>query len=273
MKITTYLSLSLLFTASCFSVFGQCADPTNVHSFNYNGTNYDLVRENVSWADAAACAVNQGGHLAEINDANENVALFAELITNAGITFSNTVAPDGGGGSYIWLGGNDLATEGTWIWDGDNTGASVQFWQGTASGSPVGGLYSNWGNEPDDFGGQDGLGLSLNGWPLGSSGEWNDVDETNQLYFLIEYPASSDVNELEKNIEISPNPFDDKLRITTNDGIQEIIVSNSLGQEMKRMEAENSMAVEINTNDLTSDLYFVTLIFTDGSTVIQKLVK
>jgi hypothetical protein len=36
---------------------------------------------------------------------------------------------------------------------------------GALSGNPVGGLYNNWGNEPDDFGGgQDALGLSLNGW-------------------------------------------------------------------------------------------------------------
>ena len=38
---------------------------------------------------------------------------------------------------------------------------------GALSGNPVGGLYNNWGNEPDDFGGgQDALGLSLNGMAL-----------------------------------------------------------------------------------------------------------
>ena len=108
-------------------------------------------------------------------------------MSNANIEVDNTVAPDGGGGSYVWLGGNDLAEEGTWIWDGDNDGNGTQFWQGAADGAPVGGLYNNWGNEPDDWNGQDALGLSLNGWPLGVAGEWNDVDETNSLYFVIEY--------------------------------------------------------------------------------------
>ena len=62
----------------------------------------------------------------------------------AGIVSSNTIAPDGGGASYLWIGGNDITTEGKWVWDGDNTAPSTQFWQATASGSPAGGLYTNW---------------------------------------------------------------------------------------------------------------------------------
>ena len=45
--------------------------------------------------------------------------------------------------------------------------------------------------EPDNFNGsQDALALSINGWPFGTSGEWNDIDETNRLYFIIEYNGS-----------------------------------------------------------------------------------
>ena len=273
MKISTLLTFSILFSAPSFTSMAQCADPSNVHAFNYNGANYELVRENLTWEAAAACAVSQGGHLAEIDDANENIAIFAEITTNAGITFSNTVAPDGGGGSYVWIGGNDLATEGTWIWDGDNTGASVQFWQGTANGSPVGGLYNNWGNEPDDFGGQDGLGLSLDGWPLGTAGEWNDVDETNQLYFLIEYPSTAGVNELDYDLEIYPNPFDEVIRISANDQLQEVIFRNSLGQEVKRVQLDEVNSGDLSTADLESNLYLVEIFFVDGSSVVRKLMK
>ena len=29
--------------------------------------------------------------------------------------------------------------------------------------------------------------MSVDGWPLGSAGQWNDVDENNALYFVVEY--------------------------------------------------------------------------------------
>ncbi len=170
-----------------------CASSDNIYGFTYNGTNYEVVRENKTWEDAAACAAERGGFLAEINDADENAALFNELTNNASITNSNTTAADGGGASYVWIGGNDIATESAWIWDGNNDGATARFWQGAADGNPVDGLYNNWGNEPDDFGeGQDALGLALTEWPLGSgalgsAAQWNDVSHTNELYYIIEY--------------------------------------------------------------------------------------
>jgi len=102
-----------------------------------------------------------------------------------------------------------IATEGTWIWDGDSDGLNlVQFWQGNETGNPVGGVYNNWGtnngtqNEPDNFPfaatGQDGAAIALESWPagapanaaLGSAGQWNDVDDQNPLYYLIEYPVN-----------------------------------------------------------------------------------
>lgn len=198
MKILAIALLSL----STFTSVAQCADSANVYSFVYNGKNYNVVKENKTWDQAAACAVERGGYLAEINDANENAAIYNELTTNAGIVNSNTTAPDGGGGAYAWIGGNDISTEGDWYWDGDNDGSGTQFWQGTASGNPIGGLYSNWGNEPDNYNNQDALALSLNGWPLGSASEWNDVDDGNTLYFVIEYNAGVGLNELEKDNKV-----------------------------------------------------------------------
>ena len=149
------------------------------------GQGYEIVFANMSWANAADFAVSRGGFLAEINDQTEQEAIFDALMS-ASIDNSNTVAPDGGDGSYVWIGGNDLGREGTWIWDGNNDNDGIQFWMGDANGTAVDGLYNNWGNEPDDFQGQDGLGLALTNWPLGIAGEWNDVDHTNELYFVIE---------------------------------------------------------------------------------------
>jgi hypothetical protein len=181
-------SLVLLFAAN--NAYGQCASDANIYTFVHNSNAYEVVRENRSWVDAAACAVERGGKLAEINDMQEQDALFSELNANASIVVNDTVAPDGGGASYAWIGGNDLASEGVWIWDGINAGTGPQFWQGMFDGSVVGGLFNNWGNEPDNFGsGQDGLAIALTDWPLGVAGQWNDVAETNTLFYVIEYDS------------------------------------------------------------------------------------
>lgn len=159
---------------------------SSIVSFTYNETNYEIVLNNLSWIEATAFAVNRGGSLARVNDAEEQEALF-EALNDASIDTDNTEAPDGGAAAYVWIGGSDLVTEGNWIWDGDNDQVGDQFWQGLADGSPVGDLYTNWGIEPDDFGdGQDALGLALTDWPLGLAGQWNDIDHTNELYFVIE---------------------------------------------------------------------------------------
>ncbi len=197
------------FLICSYSVLGQCTDTSNIYSFVHDGKIYEVIKENKTWVDAAACAVERGGILTEINDTSEQNAIFTELNSNAGINVNNTVAPDGGGGSYVWIGGNDLSVEGNWVWDGDNDNNGTQFWMGTSTGNPVGGLYNNWGNEPDDFQGQDALGLSLNGWPFGVAGQWNDVDHINTLYFVVEHSAvlpiellSFTAHPLEKQIQL-----------------------------------------------------------------------
>lgn len=250
----------------------QCADTSNIYSFQYNGTTYEVVKENKTWVDAAACAVERGGILAEINDQMEQDAVYDEALNNAGVTASNTVAPDGGGASYLWIGGNDISTEGEWTWDGDNDGSGAQFWQGTSSGSPVGGLYNNWGNEPDDFGnGQDGLGLAITNWPLGVSGQWNDVNDGNNLYFIIEYSSSASVNELQGSV---PNVFlereDNMITIVSTEKatIIEITMIDAAG---KTIHASNSNQLDISTLPLGA--YFIHVSFQNGSMAILKIAK
>ncbi|MBC8754829.1 DUF5018 domain-containing protein [Kordia sp. YSTF-M3] len=191
--VTAEDSSSVNYTITVTVTQSTCADPSNIYTFTYNGKIYELVRENKNWAAAAACAAERGGYLAEINDAAENAAIFNELMNNAGIVLSNTVSNSGGAASYVFLGGNDIASEGVWVWNGNNDANTTQFWQGDASGTPVGGLYNNWGVEPDNFAGnQDALGIGLNVWPqpvggLGVAGEWNDIPASDSLYYLIEF--------------------------------------------------------------------------------------
>lgn len=163
-----------------------CIDNSKIHKFEFDGKNYEIVKSGKTWQEAAACAASKGGKLAEINSLEEQGAIYFN-ITDAGLDVTQTVAPDGGGASYVWLGGNDLDTEGTWIWDGDNDNTGDQFWQGKADGTAINDSYTNWGDEPDDFEGQDGLGLAITDWPLGLASQWNDVKVTNELFFVIEF--------------------------------------------------------------------------------------
>jgi hypothetical protein len=159
--------------------------------FTFNGHTYDVITSGMTWADASADAQNKSingepGYLARIDSVEENDEVFAQISINISPSdFENTLAPDGGGASYVWIGANDIQTEGKWIWV-DN---GAQFWQGNNTGSAVDALYNNWGNEPDDFNSQDAAGVALNDWPRGVAGQWNDVDTNNTLYYIIEYPT------------------------------------------------------------------------------------
>lgn len=160
-------------------ILGSCAPA---------GSRYEVVPEALTWSEAAAWAKAKGGYLAEIGSADELKTVRA-LVKEAGLDEGATVAPDGGSGSYLWLGGNDLSEEGQWVWDGDDDGVGTRFWQGTSDGSAVDGAFTAWGYEPDDYlENQDALALSLNGWPLGTAGQWNDVAADNKLFFVVEYP-------------------------------------------------------------------------------------
>jgi hypothetical protein len=262
---------------SNYLIFGQCANSSRIYSFIYDGKTYEVIKEKKTWVDAAACAVERGGILTEINNVEEQNAIYTELNTNANITlFDNTSAPDGGGGSYVWIGGNDLSVEGNWVWDGNNDSNSTQFWMGTSSGNSVGGLYSNWGNEPDDFNGQDALALSLNGWPLGSAGEWNDVSHTNTLFYVIEYStvlSTKDIN-FKNKIKLFPNPVADFLNLETKGiDLSEIVVFNSLGQKLMFFSLKDENSKQIDLSNLNSGIYFIKISSKNGESIIKKIIK
>ena len=228
------LFTSILLVSSTISRSQCSVDSVNIYSFTTNGIKYEIVKEKLNWVDAAACAVSRGGMLAEINSKAEEDTLFYH-VNKAGINAANTVAPDGGGASYLWLGGNDLAVEGKWIWNGDNDSSSTQFWQGTTSGSAVGGLYNNWGNEPDNFYEQDCLGFAFTDWPLGVAGEWNDVAATNLLYYIIEYPNTTSIQEIKaRSFSLYPNPVSDIITVNTNSSLKNssYIITDQLGRTL-----------------------------------------
>lgn len=166
-------------------------EEVQIYEFSIGDTSYEFVALNLTWTEAAAYAVEKGGELADITSAEEQEALFEEIVDNSNFVFANTIALESNT-AKVWIGGSDESEEGKWIWDGDNDGEGVQFFQGDFfDGGPVDDQYTNWGSgrEPDNFGnlGQHALAIGITDWVFGEAGEWNDLRATNSLYFIIEY--------------------------------------------------------------------------------------
>lgn len=111
--------------------------------FNPATGHYYSQVNGLTWADSEAYAVARGGHLVTINDQAEQ----DWLATNF---------PQ----ANLWIGFNDRATEGTWVW--------------TSGQSPT---YTNWyPGEPNDgtgygFGSED---TAVMNW---ENNQWNDLNE------------------------------------------------------------------------------------------------
>ena len=114
----------------------------------------------ITWSQAKNLAESSSyfglqGYLATILSEDEN-NISAEQISGTG-----------------WIGASDEGTEGVWNWV---TGpeAGTNFWNGTFTGGPVGGLYSNWNtNEPNQSGNEDYAHITDNS--VGITGSWNDL--------------------------------------------------------------------------------------------------
>ena len=168
---------------STITLSGVAAPNPNHHSFTSGENNFTLVSSAKSYQDAVDYASGMGGTLATFNSSTKFEGFYdavSNVISSKNLTA--TSATDGGGAKYVWLGATDQVTEGTWIW-ANNEKMSYSKW---GSGSL--------GSEPDNFNNQDGLAFGLENWPSGSSngagygdaGYWNDVDVSNQLFFVVE---------------------------------------------------------------------------------------
>ena len=116
-----------------------------------NGHTYHLL-DNANWTDSEAAAVALGGHLATVDDQAENDFLINNFSAWGSVT------------RHLWIGFNDQAVEGTWVW---------------VDGSPV--TYTNWwivGGAPNNSLGND----PINGEDhccIYPTGEWEDLHNTN----------------------------------------------------------------------------------------------
>ena len=148
---TTVLANILLLALGCSVQSAVISGPI------YNpatGHNYFLLGQS-SWLTAEAEAISLGGHLATINNVAEN--------TWVTTTFSNY----GGQERSLWIGLNDQAQEGVFVWANGET-ASYRNWE---PGQPDNGsgVYPE-----EDF---------VHIWPASRSpGMWNDYNTDNNWF-------------------------------------------------------------------------------------------
>jgi lectin-like protein len=117
MKTLMLLILAVLFATN---IFAQCANETNIYEFTFEDKTYEIVKELQMWDVAAACAVERGGYLVEINSQEEQNAVYDAIINGAGISPTYVSINNDGGIAYIWIGATDQNEEGTWLWDGNS---------------------------------------------------------------------------------------------------------------------------------------------------------
>ncbi|QQR87240.1 MAG: gliding motility-associated C-terminal domain-containing protein [Flavobacteriales bacterium] len=136
---------------------GCVAPPTPVGSLyigTMNGSNYYLFTNPTTRDAAHVQALSMGGHLACIGSATEN-----QFLADAG---------DANGFSDWWIGLNDEATEGTFVWP---------------NGEPM--VFDAWlASEPSDTDG------TADGVVQSSSG-WNDKNVGEQLPYMVEVPCGN----------------------------------------------------------------------------------
>jgi hypothetical protein len=120
--------------------------------------------------------------LAVVEDESENDFLYQQIMDLMSSSYlAKSTAKDGGGAAYVWLGATDAVTEGVWKWvNGEDLDKDNFMWGSNGSLS-----------EPDDFGKkQDHLALGLEDWPVGDAGQWNDVNGSNKLFFVVEFEGA-----------------------------------------------------------------------------------
>lgn len=282
MVLNCFLGFSLFSQSSCFTVST---------AFNYNSHSYRIVKENKTWANAASCAVSDGGYLVEINDASEQAAVYNGILA-AGVSSVYTSVGDGGGIAYVWIGATDKQTEGTWLWDGNNDNAGINFWNGqgqagAGTGVAIGGNYNNWGKangtgaiqEPDDYSSnQDAAAIALAGWPsgtnmLGAAGQWNDININNSVFFVIEYNSTLNVpkSTTPERLSVTQNSVNNTLVIlsTESDFFASII---SLEGKEEFSSHSNSSQLILDLSKYSSGIYLFKYSDNTGLIEYKKLI-
>ena len=115
---------------------------------------------------------------------------------------------------------------------------------------------------------QDVLGLSVNN--LEQSKRFTELNlGTVALLAGLQPTSASEYKTL--NVALYPNPTHDAVNLWAEDGLQKVVLNNLMGQQTKVMTLDGENRCVINTTDLTSGIYIVTVVTSQGTTT-QRLV-
>ena len=102
-------------------------------------------------------------------------------------------------------------------------------------------------------------------------GSYNDIALFDDF---AEGEGPSAVNELiQTNFKIYPNPAGDYLNVDADNIIQELVITNIIGQEMLTIRDIGSRSTLINTTGFKNGIYFITVCGIDGSPSTDKFIK
>lgn len=127
-------------------VLGLFALDANAVPTVFNGHEYEVIlSEGIFWSNADAAAQSSGWYLATI--ASQDESDFIKSLLGTG--YSDR--------SHFWLGANDVAVEGTFVW---------------VDGTPF--VFTDWiGGEPNNLNNEDYLAMDFRNGSWG----WNDVND------------------------------------------------------------------------------------------------
>gem|GEM_PF-750790 len=127
----------------------------------FGGHTYYVSTQLASWTQARTIASASGGHLVTISNAAENAYVSALS-----------------GGRLIWIGLNDIASEGNWVWETGEARPYVNWASGEPNNYPI----------PDPSTGQIvGENGAVMNWSGIGTGTWNDWHAFQTAVFVIEY--------------------------------------------------------------------------------------
>jgi hypothetical protein len=148
-------------------------------SETFNGHTYALTSAAMTWAQAKTAATALGGYLTTINTKAENTFLTDEF-------FSSTP----------WHGANDIASEGTWLWDNGTTSGDNGLTDNLCGSTDCPGSNATWADNttkwcgstnPDDGSSDQDCGyIWKNNWG-NTYGCWDDLRCSNDKKSIIEF--------------------------------------------------------------------------------------
>lgn len=98
-----------------------------------------------------------------------------------------------------------------------------------------------------------------------------EVTNTAITYFMTT-AGINDINYLNETIGVSPNPANEVLNITSRFNFEKVELSSITGQVLIQENA-NSNNLSLTTDNLTSGIYFVKVIYPNGLSTIKKVIK